>query len=395
MENCKTMTDFDEILDRTGSGSVKWDVCRQELGDDSLLPLWVADMDFRTPSFVNEEIEKLMSFGVLGYTGITQRWYDAIMGWYSRRHSCEVSKDEMIFIPGIVRGIAFAEQCFTVPGDRILVMSPVYHPFFLVSRDNGREVVYNSLVLNEETRQYDIDFEALERQMTGCRMMIISNPHNPGGRVWTADELRRIAEIADEKGCLVISDEIHCDLTHSGHVHHPYFSVSGKAASNSIVFGAPSKAFNMPGLVSSYAIVRNPEIFARFKSYLSASEFDSGNMFACNTCSACYEKGETWLEEMLEYVRGNYRFLNDFLKTRLPMLSTLDLQATYLVFLDCRALGLEQKDLVELFVRKAGIVLNDGTMFGPEGKGFMRLNIGCPRPMLREALERLEKAIRG
>lgn len=390
-----TMSNFDEILDRTGSSSVKWDLCRSTLGDENLLPMWVADMDFRTPSFVTDEIQRMMSFGVLGYTAIPQRWYDAIIAWYASRFSCGIVKEEMTFIPGIVRGIAFVEQCFTQPGDKVIVLSPVYHPFFLVSRKNGREVVYNSLILNEEARQYDIDFDTLSEQIKGCKVMILSNPHNPGGKVWTKEELARIAEIAADNGCLVISDEIHCDLTQPGYVHHPFFTVSEKAASNSIVFGAPSKAFNMPGVVSSYAIVKNPEIFKRFEAFLSASEFDRGNMFAYDTCAACYEKGSEWLAEMLAYVKSNYDFLQEFLRDRLPMIHTLDLQATYLVFLDCRELGLEQKDLVDLFVRKAGVVLNDGTMFGPEGKGFMRLNIGCPRSMLEEGLTRLEKAIKG
>ncbi|MGN1215644.1 MAG: MalY/PatB family protein [Candidatus Cryptobacteroides sp.] len=388
------MVDFEEILDRKGSDSIKWDLCRKKNKEEDLIPMWIADMDFRTPSFVYDEIRKLMDSGVLGYTHLTSRWYDAIISWYSRRYSVTLAKEQMTYIPGIVRGIAFAELCFTDPGDKVLLFSPVYHPFTNVTRDNGREVVRHSLVLNEETMQYEIDFALLEKQIKGCKMMILCNPHNPGGRVWTEDELRRIAELADGNGCLVISDEIHCDLTSKAYVHHPFFTVSDKAAHNSIVFGAPSKAFNMPGVVSSYAIVKNSDLFARFKKFLSASELDAGGMFAYNTCAACYEKGDQWISDLLDKIRSNYEYLNRYLRDSLPMLRTLDLQATYLVFLDCRALGLDQDALVDLFEKEAGLLLNNGEMFGPEGKGFMRLNIGCPQSILETALDRLAKAIK-
>ncbi|MGN0201503.1 MAG: MalY/PatB family protein [Candidatus Cryptobacteroides sp.] len=388
------MTEFEEILDRKGSGSIKWDLCKEKYGGRDVLPMWIADMDFRTPSFVTDEISKLMDYGVLGYTHVTSRWYDAIISWYRRRYSVALSKEELTYIPGIVRGIGFVELCFTEPGDKVLVFSPVYHPFTNVTLANGRQVVRNPLILNEETKQYEIDFGLLEKQVKECKALILCNPHNPGGRVWTLEELRRIAELACDNGCLVISDEIHCDLTSKDYVHHPFFTVSEKAALNSIVFGAPSKAFNMPGVVSSYAIVKNPELFARFKKFLAANELDAGGMFAYNTCAACYEKGEQWISDVLDKVKSNYEYLCGYLKENLPMLGTLDLQSTYLVFLDCRALGLSQEELVRLFEEKAGLILNNGEMFGPEGRGFMRLNIGCPQCILKEALDRLAKAIK-
>lgn len=386
--------EFDTVLSRRGSGSIKWDFLPESSYDGEVIPMWVADMDFRTPPFVIEEIERSMSSGVLGYTGRTPRWSSAIVDWYRRRHSCGVSAEELLYIPGIVRGIAFAELCFTRPGDKVMVFSPVYHPFFLVTEKLGREVVRFSLDIDEDRNTYAIDFDRLSRQMAGCRMLVLSNPHNPGGRVWTEEELKRIADLATANGCLVVSDEIHGDMTSKAFTHHPFFTVSEAAASGSIVFASPSKAFNMPGLCSSYAIVRNPGIRKKFESFLDAGEFDSGNMFAANCCSACYEKGEEWLDSMLEYVYGNYMILKNFLEKELPSVKAFDMQASYLAFLDCRALGLPQKELTELFLDKAGLFLNDGSMFGNEGEGFMRMNLGCPSSVLEEALERLKNALK-
>ena len=387
------MADFNEILHREGYDCAKWDGYKRIWGRDDLLPMWVADMDFRTPSFVKEEIDRFAESGVYGYTFRDERWYNAICGWYERRHSFKVTKEELIFIPGIVRGIAFAELCFTEPGDKIMVLSPVYHPFFLVSERNKRDVVYSPLLINKETRTFDIDFDRMAEDIKGCKMLVFCNPHNPGGRVWSKEELRKVAEIAYDNNCLVVSDEIHCDLTLPGYSHIPFASVSEKAASNSIMFGAPSKAFNMPGIVSSYAVVKNPELWKKFNDFLTASEFNEGNMFAYNSCAACYEKGEGWLNEMLEYINGNIDFLDEYLKKNIPGIGMLRPQASYLVYLDCRGLGLEQEDLVKLFVEKAHLALNDGSMFGPGGKGFMRLNVGCPRSVLHKALEQLKAAI--
>lgn len=384
---------FDELLNRKGSDCIKWDYVEKVWGRDDLMPLWVADMDFRSPDFVMEEIQRMLSYGVLGYTGISQRWYDAILNWYGKRYS-ELKQEELCFIPGIVRGISFAVNVFTKPGDKVLVMNPVYHPFFLVAQRNDREVVFNSLILNEQTHQYDIDFDALDAQMQGCKLFVFCNPHNPGGRVWSVEELKKVAQIAAKNNCLVISDEIHSDLTLPGYVHHPFFTVSEEAAQNSIIFNAPSKAFNIPGIISSYCIIKNPEIRSRFKKFLDAGELDSGNMFTYNSCAACYEKGEAWLNEMLTYIVGNIDYVEEYLAENIPGVSMIRPQASYLIYLDCRGLELDQEKLVDLFVDKAHLALNDGAMFGTEGKGFMRLNVGCPRSMLTIALGRLESAVK-
>ena len=294
-------------------------------------------------------------------------------------------------MPGIVRAQAFALLCFTRPGDRVLVMNPVYHPFFLVTQRLEREVVFSPLALRDG--RYYIDYARLEQDVEGCRVLILCNPHNPGGRVWTEEELRRVADICHRHGVLVFSDEIHADLTLPPHRHHPFATVSPQAAEISLTFGAPSKAFNMPGLASAYAVAVNPDIRRRFQEFMEAGEFGEGHMLAYVGCAAAYREGEEWLAQLLDYLRGNIDYTEAFLRERIPAIGMIRPEASYLIFLDCRRLGLAQPELVNLFVDKAHLALNDGTMFGRGGEGFMRLNAGCPRSVLRRALEQLEAAV--
>ena len=383
--------DFDELLERRGTDSVKWDGVQEVWGRDDLLPLWVADMDFRTPPFVMEALKRQLSGGVLGYTRPCADWAPAICDWLLRRHGGQVETGWISFVPGIVRAQALALLCFTRPGDRVAVMNPVYHPFFLVTQRLEREVVFSPLVLRDG--HYHIDYARLEQDLDGCRVLILCNPHNPGGRVWTEDELRRVADICHRRGVMVLSDEIHADLTLPGYRHHPFATVSPRAAAISLTFMAPSKAFNMPGLASSYAIAVDPSIRRRFQTFLEAGEFGEGHMLAYVGCAAAYREGEEWLGQLLDYIQGNIDFTEQFLKERIPAIGMIRPQASYLIFLDCRRLGLPQPELVNLFVDKAHLALNDGTMFGRGGEGFMRLNVGCPRSVLRRALEQLEEAV--
>lgn len=383
--------DFDELLERRGTDSVKWDGVRDVWGRDDLLPLWVADMDFRTPPFVMDALQRQLSGGVLGYTRPCADWAPAIRDWLLRRHGWQVETGWISFVPGIVRAQALALLCFTRPGDRVAVMNPVYHPFFLVTQRLEREVVFSPLVLRDG--HYHIDYARLEQDLDGCRVLILCNPHNPGGRVWTEDELRRVADICHRRGVMVLSDEIHADLTLPGYRHHPFATVSPRAAAISLTFMAPSKAFNMPGLASSYAIAVDPGIRRRFQTFLEAGEFGEGHMLAYVGCAAAYREGEEWLGQLLAYMQGNIDFTEQFLKERIPTIGMIRPQASYLIFLDCRRLGLSQPELVNLFVDKARLALNDGTMFGRGGEGFMRLNVGCPRSVLRRALEQLEEAV--
>lgn len=382
---------FDEVIERRGTDSVKWDGVKNIWGSDDLIPMWVADMDFRTPPFVIEALRKRLEHEILGYTFACEEWYTSIFDWLQRRHQWEVTREMLTFVPGIVRGQAFALQCFTNPGDKVMVMTPVYHPFFLVTERMGREVVYSPLDLYDG--HYQIDFERFSKDIQGCKVLILCNPHNPGGRVWTVEELRRIAAICKDNGVLVISDEIHADLTLPPYKHYPFATVSEAAAQISLTFMAPSKAFNMPGLCSSYAIVVDEELRNRFQTFMEAGEFSEGHLFAYIGTAAAYMHGEEWLEQMLDYIQGNIDFTDNYLKTYIPQIKMIRPQASYLVFLDCRALHLNQEDLTILFSDKAHLALNDGRMFGKPGEGFMRLNIGCPRSVLEQALRQLAEAL--
>ena len=382
---------FDEIIERNGTDCVKYDAVQEMWGRTDLLPMWVADMDFRTPPFIMDAIRKKIEQGVLGYTLPCEEWYEQIIKWNANRHGLKIEKDEIGFVPGIVRGIAFAINCFTNRGDKVMVQPPVYHPFFLVTEHNQREVVYSPLDFNNG--QVHINFECFKQDIKGCKLFILCNPHNPGGRVWNLEELQQIAAICEENGTIVISDEIHADLTLPGYKHHSFSTVSEAARMNSITFMAPSKAFNMPGISSSYSLIFNTKLREKFHDYMEASELSMGNMFAYTTCAAAYANGAEWLDQMLEYIQGNIDFTEQYLKERIPSIKMLKPQASYLIFLDCRELGLNQEELVNLFVDKAHLALNDGAMFGREGKGFMRLNVGCPRNILYQALQQLEAAI--
>lgn len=384
---------FDELIERRGTDSVKWDGAKNVWGRDDLLAMWVADMDFRTPPFVMEALRKRLEHEVLGYTFACEEWYTSICNWLHKRHQWDITREMLTFVPGIVRGQAFALQCFTNPGDKVMVMTPVYHPFFLVTERLGREVVYSPLDLRDG--QYQIDFERFSRDIKGCKALILCNPHNPGGRVWTVEELRRIADICKENCTLVISDEIHADLTLPPYKHHPFATVSENAAQNSLTFMAPSKAFNMPGLGSSYAITVNADIRRRFRQFMEAGEFCEGHLLAYIGAAAAYMQGEEWLSQLLDYLKDNIDFTENYLKEHIPGISMIRPQASYLIFLDCRALGLPQDELAKLFSEKAHLALNDGTMFGKPGEGFMRLNVGCPRSVLQQALGQLTKAIDG
>ena len=382
---------FDEVIERHGTSCVKFDRLKEMFGDENLIPLWVADMDFRTPDFIVEALKKRCEHEIFGYTFGSDEYYESIINWVHYKHNWKIQREWISYIPGIVKGIAFAIQCFTQKGDKIMVMPPVYHPFFLVTQKNEREVVFSPLVLKDE--QYYIDFNRFRQDIQGCKLLILSNPHNPGGRVWTKEELSQIADICYESGTLVISDEIHADLTLPPYKHPTFALISEKARMNSLVFMSPSKAFNMPGLASSYAIIENDELRHRFQTYMEASEFSEGHLFAYLSVAAAYSHGTEWLDQVVAYIKGNVDFTETYLKEHIPAIKMICPQASYLIFLDCRALGLNQEELNRLFVEDAHLALNDGTTFGKEGEGFMRLNVACPRATLEKALKQLEQAV--
>lgn len=384
---------FDEIIDRKGTSCVKYDGLKNAYqGKENLIPLWVADMDFATPDFIVEALKKRCEHPVFGYTFDDDEYYESIQTWLDYKYHWKTEREWISYIPGIVKGIGLAVQCFTQPGDKVIIQPPVYHPFRLVPTHMGREVVYNPLKLEDGV--YKMDFEQLESLIDkDCKMLILSNPHNPGGVVWEKEALVKLAQICSAHGILVISDEIHAEMTYPQFRHHPFATVSEEAAACSVTFMAPSKTFNIAGIVSSYALVPDNRIRERFYSFLEAGELNAGTIFAFTATKAAYTYGAEWLQQMRSYVIENVNFVDEYLKKNIPQIKVYRPQASFLVWLDCRELKLTQPELVQLFEDKAGLALNDGTMFGKEGEGFMRLNIGCPRSILNQALESLKKVI--
>lgn len=381
---------FDEIIDRRNTDAVKVEALQKVWGRTDLIPLWVADMDFRTPLFIIDALRNRLDHEILGYTTKAESWYTSIINWLDKRHGWKVSAGEITYTPGIVAGLAMVINSFTEKGDKVMIQPPVYHPFFLVPEHNHRKVIYNPLVL--ENGQYHMDMERFKEDIKGCKLFILCNPHNPGGRVWTEEELAEVARICRENNTIVVSDEIHADLTLPPHVHTTFANVSEGAAQNSIVFMSPSKAFNIPGLSSSYCIIKNKALREKFQTYASANEMDQGHLFAFIGVAAAYGNGTEWLDQMLDYVQGNIDYTDDFFRKHMPCIKVIRPQASYLIFLDCRELNLPQDELVRLFVEGAHLALNDGTMFGKEGTGFMRLNVATPRAVLRQAFLQLHTA---
>lgn len=389
------MTDFDKIVDRHNTNALKYVRLPQMYGTDALTALWIADMDFETPEFIVEAMRRRLDHKIFGYTGEPDEYRPRICQWVENHGEWKIRPEWISFIPGIVKGIGFAINVFVKPDEKVIIQPPVYHPFRLTPLANKRQVVYNPLILNEDGT-FDMDFDNLaEVADEKCRMLILCNPHNPGGRIWPKETLKRLADFCAERNILVISDEIHCDMPLWGNRHIPFASVSEAAAQNSITFQAPSKTFNIAGIVSSFAIVPNPGIREKFFSWLAANELNEADIFAhIAACAAYTPEGEAWRKEMLAYVEDNIRFVEDFCIEKIPSIKPLRPQASFLIWLDCRGLNLSQTELVDIFVKKAKLALNDGTMFGPEGTGFMRLNIAAPRSVLNSALTSLAQALK-
>lgn len=385
---------FDQILDRKGTYALKTDALKDRFGSEDIIPLWVADMDFLSPPVITDAIIERAKHGVFGYTCPSQGYFTSIINWVKNQHDWKISQEWLSFIPGIVKGIAFVIDCFTKSNDKILIQPPVYHPFRIIPTLHNRTIVNNPLIL--DAGQYRMDLGDLKQKIDpSCKVLILCNPHNPGGRVWTKQELTDLAEICYNNNILVISDEIHSDLVYpeSPNKHIPFASVSEKAAQNSITFMAPSKTFNIAGIVSSFAVVPNNDLREKFFGYLRSSELSEGHIFAYLAAQVAYEKCEDWLQEAKDYLWENVQFVDRYLKENIPQIKAIIPEASFLVWLDCRELNLSQKELTALFINDAKLALNDGVMFGKEGEGFMRMNIGSPRSVIEKALNNLKKAI--
>jgi len=382
---------FDEVVCRKHTDALKLEALAPRWGRTDLLPMWVADMDFKTPPFIVEVMKKRMECEVFGYTAKPESWYEAIISWQKRRHKWTITKEMISFVPGVVPALAMAVQAFTQRGEKVMIQQPVYNPFAQVIRNNHRELVNCPLELKDG--QYHINFKLFEKKIKGCKLFLFCHPHNPGGRVWTREELKKVATICAQNNVIIVADEIHADLTLLPYEHIPFASVSEEAKQNSVVFASPSKAFNMAGLATSYAVIANPTLRRRFESYVEGNELAAGNVFAFNTVVAAYNKGEEWLQQMLTYVQGNIDEVVSYIKENIPQLKAIIPQASYLVFIDFSALQLNQKDIVALCTNRAHLALNDGSIYGEEGNGYMRINLACPRSVVRQALAQLKDAI--
>ncbi|MCD7972078.1 MAG: PatB family C-S lyase [Candidatus Azobacteroides sp.] len=384
---------FDEVISRKGTNSLKYDMLKERFGRDDLISLWVADMDFQSPEVILDAIRERCDHGVLGYTFPGEGYYQSIIDWLKKRHDFCLEKSAIGFLPGVVSGLAFCVNCFTSPEDKIIVQPPIYPPFMSIPKHTNRMLVDNPLILQDG--QYRMNFSQLEEiaKDPACKMLLLCNPHNPGGRSWSKEELAMLSEICISNNVFVVSDEIHGDLVLEGHKHVPFASVSEGARNNSITLMAPSKTFNIAGMGSCFYFAQNKEIHLTFSSFLQRNELVNGHIFAYLTSEAAFTYGEDWLDQLLVYIKNNISFVDTYLKENIPEITAIIPEASFLVWLDCRKLGLSQEKLVSLFVNDAHLALNDGISFSKEGEGFMRLNVGCAKSILEKAMQQLKEAV--
>jgi len=384
---------FDVICDRRNTSSLKWDCTEKIFNDTDILPMWIADMDFRAPHKVIEAIRERSEHGIFGYTeSLPQSYCSALIDWVAKRHEWTIKSEWLSYTPGVVPALSAAVMAFTEPGDRVAVQSPAYPPFYTVIKNNGRQLVDSPLRLVDG--HYIMDFEDLERKMkSGIEMMILCSPHNPVGRVWSREELNRLGELCLKNNVILVSDEIHSDIVFSNYKHIPIASISESLEHNTVTCIAASKTFGIAGLTASAAIIPDFVLRERFKNKVQCMGMETGNIFGLVASEAAYRYGEEWLEQLLDYLQENLRLLKNYFKRNIPEIKVIKPEGTYLVWLDCRQLGLNPKELSGLMVHTAKIGLNDGATFGAGGEGFLRMNIACPKAALMEGLRRVDRAV--
>ena len=383
---------FDAVIDRTGTGSIKHDLKWEIFQNREVIPMWVADMDFETPDFIRQAVAKRALHPVYGYTFRDEDYYQSIISWMRRRHGWHIEKDWIVFSPGVVPALNMVLLALTSPGDKVIVQPPVYFPFFTAVKDHERELVYNELLcLND---RYLIDFELLEQQAKDARLLILSNPHNPVGRCWTRDELSRLGEICLQNNVMVLSDEIHGDLVLPPNRHQVFANISEALSGITITAHAPSKTFNLAGLSTSSLIIQDEEIRKMVKSVVQKLHLEMGNIFGNEATKAAFQQGDDWLDQLLVYLNENIRLTQSFLADQLPDLKVFVPEATYMVWLDFTSFGLDDKSLREKMIHEAGLGLSPGIDFGPGGSLKMRLNVACPRSVLKQALQKMVEAFR-
>ena len=379
---------FDEIVARRGSNSYKWDSAK---GAD-VLPMWIADMDFRTAHPVIEALAKRVQHGVFGYTKVPETYFDAVTGWFERRHGYKFLKEHILFTTGVVPALSAVIKALTSPGDKVIVQQPVYNCFFSSIRNNMCEMISNDL--KYEGGAYSINFDDLEKKTSDpqAKLLLLCNPHNPAGRVWTREDLTKIGDICLRNNVIVVSDEIHCDLTYPGHTFIPFASISEKNLYNSVTCSAPSKTFNLAGLQVANILVADEDMRKKIDKALNINEVCEINAFAVEALIAAYNDGEEWLDELRQYLYANYVCLKDFFAQHLPQFTVLSLEATYLVWVDCSALGMTSEKISEVLLENEKLWANEGTIYGSAGEGFIRLNIACPRELLMQGLNKIKNA---
>ncbi|WP_438347240.1 MalY/PatB family protein [Paenibacillus sp. FA6] len=384
--------DFNQLTQRNHTASLKWDGIESIFGVKDVLPMWVADMDFMAPPSVLEALQKRIAHGIFGYSLQTDSYYQAIIDWMKRRHQWDIEKDWIVYTPGVVPALSLIVQAFTDPGDKVIIQTPVYPPFYQVVENHGRELIQNPLRLVDG--EYTMDLAKLEAQIDDrVKMLILCSPHNPVGRVWTKEELVPLAELCARRNILVISDEIHADLLFDKGSHTPYALLSEEARNQSIICTAPSKSFNIAGLHTSNIIIPNPDIRSKLVEALQKYALGSISPFGLIATEAAYNDGEEWLDECLIYIRGNMEYIIHYIEKHMPELQVKMPEATYLLWIDFRGLGMATDELSSFMLNKARIACNNGIAFGQTAEGFMRMNVGCQREIVEEAMQRLDKAI--
>ncbi|MDF2660476.1 MAG: aminotransferase class [Paenibacillus sp.] len=383
--------DFDRRIDRRNTRSYKWDQSEKLFGDKDILPLWVADTDFASPPAVREVIEKRAAIGMYGYSIRHDGYLQAIVDWYRRNHGWAVEPEWIIDSPGVVTSLALAVELFSEPGAAVVIQTPVYYPFYDVIRNNGRTVAMNPLL--HQGGRFEMDYGQLEKLFQdGAKLMLLCSPHNPGGRVWSEDELRKLGKLCRQYGVTIVSDEIHGDLALPGYTHRPLASLSPELAEITISCLAATKTFNMPGLHTSFIVVSDPAKRRKLDQRFKALSLHMAQHFAQDAVEAAFNHGEDWLEQMKEYVAGNVEFAISYLAEHLPEVKPMRPEGTYLLWVDCRALKLDPAGLKDLMFRKAKVAFTEGSVFGTDGEGWLRINLGCPRSIVEEALEAFCKA---
>ncbi|WP_309120932.1 MalY/PatB family protein [Paenibacillus sp.] len=386
--------DFDRLHDRRGTASYKWDQLTTLFGGEDVLPLWVADMDFVTAQPIVDAMTQRAQAGIYGYTIRTDEWIEAIQGWYRRRHRWDIAKEAIVASPSVVTSLSLAVDLFSEPGAGVILQSPVYYPFYDVIRSNGRQVLKNELRISEATGLYEMDFEGLEAHMrSGAKLLLLCNPHNPGGRVWTREELAKLAALAEQYDVTVVSDEIHGDLVFAPNAYTPYATVSESAAATSLSLLAPTKTFNLPGIGSSIIALNDPAKRAKLNNHIKKLSIHMQNHFSHFATIAAYNEGDEWLDQLLPYIKGNVDYAIATLRERTPMLKVMPPEGTYLLWVDARELGLNAKGMSQFMNAEAKVAFNEGSSYGDEGVGYVRINCACPRSILEEALRRFIGAV--